>query len=102
MRNEIVLYKNKEGNIKLDVNIQDETVWLTQEQMGQLFGKAKSTISEHVKNIYQDKELEKTSTVRKFRTVRLEGNREVERDLEFYNKNLPRLWKTLKILMRMN
>jgi len=102
MRNEIVLYKNKEGNIKLDVNIQNETVWLTQEQMGQLFGKAKSTISEHVKNIYQEKELEKTSTVRKFRTVRLEGNRKVEKDLEFYNKNLPRLWKTLKILMRMN
>lgn len=82
---EIVLYKNKEGSIKIDVRLEDETVWLTQEQMGQLFGKVKSTISEHVKNIYQEKELEKDSTVRKFRTVRIEGNREVDRDLEYYN-----------------
>jgi len=82
---EIILYKNKEGSIKIDVRLEDETVWLTQEQMGQLFGKVKSTISEHVKNIYEDKELEKNSTVRKFRTVRIEGNREVDRDLEYYN-----------------
>ena len=65
--------------------MENETVWLTQEQMVQLFGKTKSTISEHVKNIYQEKELEKLSTVRKFRTVRFEGNRDVERDLEYYN-----------------
>ena len=84
-KGEILLYKSDEGNIKLEVNIQDETVWLTQDQMTILFNKAKSTISEHIKNIYSEGELERVSTVRNFRTVRLEGNREVVRDLEYYN-----------------
>jgi len=84
-KGEIIIYQNEQGNLKIDVRLENETVWLTQEQMVQLFGKTKSTISEHVKNIYQEKELEKLSTVRKFRTVRFEGNRDVERDLEYYN-----------------
>ena len=81
----ILIYQNADGNIKLDVHLQDDTVWVTQEQMAQLFGKAKSTISEHTKNIFLENELDKNSTVRNFRTVRFEGNREVERDLEHYN-----------------
>ena len=81
----ILIYQNADGNIKLDVQLQDDSVWVTQEQMAQLFGKAKSTISEHTKNIFLENELEKSSTVRKFRTVRFEGNRDVERDLEHYN-----------------
>ncbi len=84
-KQQILIYQNADGNIKLDVQLQDESVWLTQEQMAQLFGKAKSTISEHTKNIFLENELEKSSTVRNFRTVRFEGNREIERDLEHYN-----------------
>jgi hypothetical protein len=85
MNSEIILYQNPDGNIKLDVRLEEETVWLTQAQMGQLFGKDKRTISEHINNIYSEEELEKSSTVRKFRTVQLEGNREVERELDHYN-----------------
>lgn len=76
-KGEIILYQNQAGSIKLDVRLEDETVWLTQEQMAVLFGKTKRTISEHTKNIYDEGELEIGSTVRNFRTVRMEGNREV-------------------------
>jgi hypothetical protein len=82
---EIILYQNPEGNIKIDVRLEDETVWLTQDQMATLFGKVKSTISEHTKNVFEERELEQAATVRNFRTVRLEGTREVVRDLEHYN-----------------
>ena len=85
MNSEILIYQNPEGNIKIDVRLQEETVWLTQAQMGQLFGKDKRTISEHISNIFNEGELEKSSTVRKFRTVQTEGNREVERELDHYN-----------------
>ena len=54
-KNEIIMFENQ--NVKLEVNVQDETVWLTQEQMAKLFGKAKSTINEHIKNIYKEKNL---------------------------------------------
>jgi hypothetical protein len=63
---QIILYSSKDGETKLQVNLQDETVWLTQEQMAQLFGKAKSTINEHIKNIYKEKELEESQTIQKF------------------------------------
>lgn len=82
---EIILYQNHEGNIKIDVRLKQETVWLTQEQMAILFGKVKSTISEHTKNVLEEGELEQAAAVRNFRTVRLEGTREVVRDLEHYN-----------------
>ena len=82
---EIVIYKNNEGNIKIDVRLQDETVWLNQEQMALLFGKGRSTIAEHILNIYEEGELEQISTCRKFRQVRNEGNRTVEREIEHYN-----------------
>ena len=59
MTSDILIYQNQEGNIKIDVRLQDETVWLTQEQMALLFGKAKSTINEHIQNIYQQGEHEK-------------------------------------------
>ncbi len=85
MNSEILIYQNTEGNIKVDVRLEEETVWLTQAQMGQLFGKDKRTISEHISNIFNEGELEKSSTVRKFRTVQTEGNREVERELDHYN-----------------
>ena len=85
MTSDILIYQNQEGNIKIDVRLQEETVWLTQAQMGQLFGKDKRTISEHISNIYSEGELEKSATVRKFRTAQTEGNRQVERELDHYN-----------------
>lgn len=63
---EILLYRNAEGDIRIDVRLEDDTVWLTQDHMASLFGKAKSTINEHIKNIYLEKELEETVTMRKF------------------------------------
>jgi len=88
MNSEILIYQNPDGNIKIDVRLQEETVWLTQSQMGQLFSKDKRTISEHISNIFNEGELEKSSTVRKFRTVQTEGNREVERELDHYNLDI--------------
>ena len=88
MNSEILIYQNTDGNIKIDVRLQEETVWLTQAQMGQLFGKDKRTISEHISNIFNEGELEKSSTVRKFRTVQTEGSREVERELDHYNLDI--------------
>lgn len=85
MNSEIIIYQNPEGNIKIDVRLEEENVWLSQAQMGQLFGKDKRTISEHISNIFSEGELEKRSTIRKFRTVQSEGNREVERELDHYN-----------------
>lgn len=84
-KGEIILYQNSDGTVKIDVHLEEETVWLSQDQMCQLFGKTKSTISEHIKNSFEEGELSKDSTVRKFRTVQTEGAREVTRDLDFYN-----------------
>jgi hypothetical protein len=80
-----IIYNNPNGEVKVDVFVQDETVWLTQKSIGELFGVVKSTISEHFSNIYETKELQKDSTVRIFRTVQKEGERLVNRELEFYN-----------------
>jgi hypothetical protein len=82
---EFILYTNDNGDVILNVLVLDETVWLTQEGMQELFGRAKSTISEHISNVFSEGELEQDATVRKFRTVRQEGEREVVRDIDFYN-----------------
>lgn len=82
---EIIFYTTPQGEIKIEVFLQDETVWLTQRSMGELFGVVKSTISEHLSNIYKSRELEKEATVRKIRTVQNEVGREVNRNIEFYN-----------------
>ena len=82
---EIILYTTEDGLTKVDVKLENETVWLTQEQMARLFGKSRSTITEHISNIYKEEELEQNSTRRNFRQVRMEGNREVEREIEYYN-----------------
>ena len=81
---EIILYQPNE-TVKLDVRIEDETVWLTQAQIVELFQSSKANISEHIKNIYEQEELEESSTVRDFRTVRQEGKRQVVRNLTYYN-----------------
>lgn len=67
------------------MRLEDETVWLTQAQIVDLFQSSKANISEHIKNIYDQKELEESSTVRDFRTVRQEGKRQVMRNLTYYN-----------------
>ena len=63
---DIILYQNTDGSIKLDVHLENESVWVTQQQMAELFGKAKSTINEHIGNIYKEQELEKSLTTQKF------------------------------------
>jgi len=80
-----LFYTTDEGEVNVEVFLQDETVWLTQKAMAELFGVVKSTISEHLSNIYDSEELDKEATVRKFRTVQQEGDREVSRELEYYN-----------------
>lgn len=82
---EIILYQNPDGKIKIDVRLEDETVWLTQDQMANLFGKGRSTVTEHIANVFEEGELEQNRTCRKFRQVRKEGNREVEREIDHYN-----------------
>ncbi len=82
---EILIYQNTDGNIKIDVRLEEETVWLTQDQMALLFGKGRSTITEHIGNVYEEGELEQNPTSRKFRQVRKEGTRQVEREIEYYN-----------------
>lgn len=67
------------------MRIEDETVWLTQDQMATLFGKGRSTVADHIANVFDEGELDPSATVRKFRTVQWEGNREVERELDYYN-----------------
>jgi hypothetical protein len=70
---EILIYQNQEGNIKIDVHLEEETVWLSQDQMANLFGKAKSTISQHIKNVFAEGELEEKVVVRKFRITTQHG-----------------------------
>jgi hypothetical protein len=80
-----IIYHNPNGEVKVDVFVEGETVWLTQKSMGELFGVVKSTISEHLSNIFETNELQKEATVRNFRTVQQEGERLVNRDIEYYN-----------------
>ena len=82
---DIILYKTKDRGIELEVNLKDETVWLTQKQMAILFDKDTNTISEHVNNVYFEEELQRIPTNRKFREVRNEGGRQVSREIDLYN-----------------
>ncbi len=82
--NEIIIYHPDE-TLALDVRVEDESVWLTQTQIVELFASSKANISEHLKNIFDSGELTREATVRNFRTVRKEGNRMVTRTLEFFN-----------------
>lgn len=80
-----VIFKMEDEKIAVDVRFEEETVWLSQEQMAVLFGKGRSTIAEHIGNVFDEGELEQNQTCRKFRQVRQEGNRLVERELDCYN-----------------
>ena len=81
----VVLYTDDKGHVSLEVSLENETVWLSQKQMAELFDKTAPTINEHIKNVYAEGELEESSTIRNFRIVQTEGKREVERDVAFYN-----------------
>jgi len=79
---DIVIYKTQEGDISINVLVENDTVWLTQAQMVTLFDSSKANVSEHIKNIYSTEELEKISTVRQ------EGNREIVRNIDYYNLDM--------------
>lgn len=83
--NQLLIYQSEDGETKIEVLHEGETVWLTQGQMAKLFQKDARTINEHIGNIYEEGELEKEATTRDFRLVRSEGKRKVERSLEHYN-----------------
>lgn len=85
---EIIIYQSADGKNKLDVKLENETVWLSQSQLVDLYQTSKSNISEHIKNIFNEGELTKESTVRKFRTVQNEGNRQVSREVDYYNLDM--------------
>lgn len=85
---EIVIYTADDGNTKIDVNFNDDTVWLSQQQMAELFKTSRTNIVEHIGNIYDEGELNKESTCRDFRQVRKEGNRNVSRKITFYNLDM--------------
>ncbi|HHY74902.1 MAG TPA: virulence RhuM family protein [Bacillus bacterium] len=87
MQNEtnILIYQTEEGNTKIDVRLENGTVWMTQKAIAELYQKGVNTINEHIKNIYVEGELQESATIRKNRIVQMEGKREVEREVSFYN-----------------
>jgi len=82
---EIIIYQTEDGLTKIETKFEQDTVWLSLDQMADLFQRDKSTVSRHIKNIYEEGELERESTVANFATVQIEGAREVARNIEFYN-----------------
>lgn len=85
---EILIYQSDDGLTNVEVKVQDDTVWLTQQQMADLFQTSRTNVVEHIKHIYEENELDEASTCRNFRQVRKEGNREVNRELPFYNLDM--------------
>ena len=79
------MFNSSDGNISLTVAVNNETVWLTLDQISALFQRDKSTISRHIRNLFREKELERDATVAKYATVQDEGNRRVEREMDYYN-----------------
>ncbi|MBN2890554.1 MAG: virulence RhuM family protein, partial [Bacteroidales bacterium] len=82
---EILLYQTEDGQTKIDVRLEDETVWLSQVQMAELFQTTKQNISLHIKNVFEEGELQENTTVKDYLTVQTEGKREVQRNLKIYN-----------------
>ena len=87
-KNNIVIYQSEDGKTKIDVKLEEETVWLSQQQMAELFNTSRSNIIEHINNIYAEEELSKNLTCQNFRQVRKEGNRNVSREIPFYNLDM--------------
>lgn len=87
-KNNIVIYQLEDGKTKIDVKLDGETVWLSQQQMAELYDTTKQNISLHIKNIFDEEELDEDSTVKEFLTVQQEGNRSVERKVKYYNLDM--------------
>lgn len=87
-KGQFLVYRDEEGKLKIDVRLEDESVWLTQQLMAELFQSSKQNISHHVKSIYEEGELTPEATVKNYLTVRQEGNREVKRQLDYYNLDM--------------
>jgi len=87
-QSQIIIYKAENGQTKIEVRFEDETVWLSQNALAELFQTTKNNISLHVKNIFEEGELDQKATVKEFLTVQKEGMREVSRDIEYYNLDL--------------
>lgn len=85
MKNEIVLYQSDELTSRIEVRVEDDTVWLNRQQIAALFGRDVKTIGKHINNVFSEGELERGSSVANFATVQNEGGRLVERQVEFYN-----------------
>lgn len=88
MNNSILIYTTPDGKKKLEVNLKDETLWLSLDQIAELFQRNKSTISRHIKNIFEEGELNLEATVAKFATVQKEGDRKVGRNIDYYNLDM--------------
>ena len=88
LNGEMIIYQSEDGSSRLEVKLENETVWLNVPQLMDLFHSSRSNVLEHIKNIYQEGELDKESTCRKFRQVQLEGNREVKREIIYYNLDM--------------
>ncbi|HSN23989.1 MAG TPA: virulence RhuM family protein, partial [Methylomicrobium sp.] len=82
---QVLIYQTEDGRTKVEVRLQDETVWLTQQHIAELFQSSKQNVSHHIKSIFDEGELVPEATVKKYLTVRIEGGREVERSLDYYN-----------------
>lgn len=87
-KGQILLYQTPDGESRIEVRLQKETVWLSLEQMAELFQRNKSTISRHIKNVFEEGELQPNTTVAFFATVQMEGKRKVERDIAYYNLDM--------------
>ena len=86
--NKIIIYQSEDGETRIEVKFTGETVWLSQQQMADLFQSSRSNVVEHIKHIYEEGELDEESTCRNFRQVRQEGNRQVTREIPFYNLDM--------------
>ena len=87
-KGDIIIYSSEDGLTRIDVRMEDETVWLTQQQMAELFQTSRTNVVEYIRHIYEEEELDEYSTCRKFRQVRSEGNREVARNIPHYNLDM--------------
>ena len=85
---EMIIYQNEDGTTNLDIKLENDTLWLSQKQMAELFGVTKQNISLHVQNIFDEAELEANTTVKDYLTVQQEGNRKVKREIEHYNLDM--------------
>lgn len=82
---ELLIYQSESGNTKIEVRLENDNVWLTQAQLVNLYQSSKANVSEHIKHIFEEGELQEEGTVRKIRTVQKEGNRQVTREVVYYN-----------------